>query len=85
MPESATLDLGLVFNFGGDGSVTGNTATGNGGSGIALCTSAVTFASNEARDNRSYGFVTTPGFTDGGGNQALDNGLEPQWNTAGCS
>jgi parallel beta-helix repeat protein len=79
----ANDDEGLLFSF-GRGSVTSNSATGNGGSGIVLCGSAVTLADNQARDNRNYGFVTTAGFTDGGGNQALDNGLEPQWNTDGC-
>jgi large repetitive protein len=51
----------------------GNTASGNGGSGIVLAAGGHTLRNNVANHNGSWGMHATEGSVDGGGNTAVGN------------
>jgi hypothetical protein len=68
----------FVDTAAGATTVAANRAIGNGGYGIAVDVAAGTLAKNVAIANVLSGITTPFGATDGGGNKARDNAVEPQ-------
>jgi parallel beta-helix repeat protein len=70
---------------GGSGQLRSNTSSSNGGYGISVGTSQTVVTSNTTISNGGRGIEGTQGMTDGGGNRASGNGVNPQCTFVVCT